>query len=207
MFSSLEADPLLHSAYREAEARVPVVPRTVLRLHKAYDLGCEEIAHRLGIDSMAPLACVAEALGMISSMLDGYKPRRMRSATIAFAEDELHRRHRIYCEDHFRVMGIPDPIAWTKKSDDDDLTIATALLYAAPPDAREAACLFFADRLTLSQIARRTRTMRQIVERRLIGLIEQAEGAPANFECWLYTLGQQSENDAPRCEQSELGNA
>lgn len=197
MFSSLEADPLLHSAYREAEARVPVVPRTVLRLLKAHDLGCAEIAHRLGIDSMAPLACVAEALGMISSMLDGNKPRRLRSATIAFAEDELHRRHRIYCENRFRAMGIRGSIAWTKKPDNDDLTIATALLYAAPPDAREAACLFFADRLTLSQIARRTRTMRQIVERRLSGLIEQAECAPANFESWLFTLGQKSQIDAP----------
>lgn len=201
MFSSLEADPLLDSAYREAEARVPVVPRTVLRLHKAHNLGCAEIAHRLMIDSIAPMACVAEALGMISTMLDGDKPRRLRSTTIAFAEDQLHRRHRIYCEDHLRVMGIPGPITWTNKPDEDDLTIATALLCAAPPKAREAACLFFAERMTLSQISRRTRTMRQIVERRLIGLIEQAEGAPANFESWLFALGQQGHIEAPRREQ------
>jgi DNA-directed RNA polymerase specialized sigma24 family protein len=191
MPASHDIDPGLEAAYRDALARLPVLSRVVLQLHQRDDLPFSEIAHRLSIDPVAVMAFVAEALGMVAAMLDGDRPRRWRAAQIVPAETDLRQRHRIYCEDRLRAMGIGRPITW-QKMDDDDLTVSIMLLRTLPQPLRKTAYLYFCDKLSLARIAARMRTAPGLVQRRMLDVFHRVENGPERFEDWLRNLGRSS---------------
>lgn len=188
MSSSPDPTAEMRAAYLDAVERLPVLSRVVLRMHQADDLPFEEIAHRLSIDMTAVMACIAEALGMIVAMLDGDKPRRWRAAQISPTERALRERHRRYCADRLRAMGIDKPVVWQRKTDD-DLTVAILLVETLPEPLRETVLLFSADKLTLDQIAARMAITRENVFERISSVLDLIEIGPKRFEDWLRTLG------------------
>ncbi len=157
-------------------------------MHQADDLAFEEIARRLSIDMTAVMACIAEALGMIVAILDGDKPRRWRAAQISPSERVLRERHRRYCTDRLRAMGIDKPVVWKRRMDD-DLTVAILLIETLPEPLRETVLLFSAEKLSLDQIAARMSITRENVFERMSSVLDVVENGPKRFEDWLRMLG------------------
>lgn len=183
-----ENDPELIAAYRDAAARLPVLTRVVFSLHRVDDLPYSEIARRLSIDYVAVVACISEALGMIAAILDGGQPRRWQAAQITPAEQALHERFRVYCEDSLRRLGIGSPIVW-KKIEDDDVAVMTAMLRSMPKHVQGVAGAYFGDRMTVAQVAAQTGLIPWIVRHRLHRLIEITHRGPETFEEWLRKCG------------------
>lgn len=178
----------MRAAYLDAVKRLPVLSRVILRMHQNDDLAFEEIARRLSIEMTAVMACLSEALAMIVAMLDGDRPRRWRTAQISPAERALRERHRHYCADHLRAMGIDRPVVWKRRMDD-DVAVAIVLIEALPESLRETVLLFSADKLTLDQIAAKMETTRETVVKRMSSVLDRIEIGPKRFEDWLRTLG------------------
>ncbi|EZP84331.1 RNA polymerase sigma factor [Novosphingobium resinovorum] len=178
----------MRAAYLDAVKRLPVLSRVILRMHQNDDLAFEEIARRLSIEMTAVMACLSEALAMIVAMLDGDRPRRWRAAQISPTERALRERHRRYCADHLRAMGIGKPVVWQRKMDD-DVAVAIVLIETLPEPLRETVLLFSADKLTLDQIAAKMGTTRETVFKRMSSVLDTIEIGPKRFEDWLRTLG------------------
>jgi DNA-directed RNA polymerase specialized sigma24 family protein len=188
MCSSPDTTADMRSAYLDAVQRLPVLSRVILRMHQNDDLAFEEIARRLSIEMAAVMACLSEALAMIVAMLDGERPKRWRAAQISPAERALRERHRRYCTDRLRAMGIDKPVMWKRRMDD-DVAVAIVLIDTLPEPLRETVLLFSAEKLSLDQIAERMETTREMVFRRMSSVLDVVETGPKRFEDWLLTLG------------------
>jgi DNA-directed RNA polymerase specialized sigma24 family protein len=188
MCSSPDTTADMRSAYLDAVQRLPVLSRVILRMHQNDDLAFEEIARRLSIEMAAVMACLSEALAMIVAMLDGDRPKRWRAAQISPAERTLRERHRRYCADHLRAMGIDKPVMWKRRMDD-DIAVTIVLIDTLPEPLRETVLLFSAEKFSLDRIAERMETTREMVFRRMSSVLDVVETGPKRFEDWLLTLG------------------
>lgn len=179
-----DADAERLAAYRTAVDRLPVLTRVIFLLVRLDALSYGEIARRLSIDAQAVETCLVEALGMIRMMLDGEPPRRRDDPRIALAEADLHRRHRVYCEEALRALRIASPIPWTGDGDDDQ-TLMRMIVAAMPPRVHATFLLHGVDRLSCTQIAERMGTFQWIVRHRMLRAIRHIARAPDRFEPWL----------------------
>ena len=178
----------MRSAYLDAVKRLPVLSRVILRMHQNDDLASEEIARRLSIEMTAVMACLSEALAMIVAMLNGDRPRRWRAAQISPAERALRERHRRYCANHLRGMGIKTPVMWKRRMDD-DVAVTIVLIDTLPEPLRETILLFSADKVSLDQIAARMGTTRNTVFERMSSVLDVVDTGPKRFEDGLRILG------------------
>ena len=145
--------------YEAAVDQLPPLTRLVFLLHRVDDLSYREIAARLTIDVRAVECCIAEALVMIGTFVDGDTPRRWRRKPLAQAEMALHQRHRAYCDRKLRFLRIR--VAWD--DDDDDQAIDQAMEAAMPPRLRAIVMLHrehmtpeaIADRMKIGKVAAR----------------------------------------------------
>jgi DNA-directed RNA polymerase specialized sigma24 family protein len=172
------------AAYAAAVDRLPVVSRVIFLLHRVDDLSYGQIAQRLSISSQSVQACVAEALGMIATIMDGDTPRRWRAKDIAPVEKELRRRYRISWEGRLQSLGHTQSLAWDSGRNDGAIVTA-ALLQTLPAPVLETFLLHQVDGLTYRQIARRMRTFPCIVRRRMLHAIRYLDQQPISFEQWL----------------------
>ena len=175
------------AAYRKAVDRLPVLTRVIFLLVRLDALSYDEIARRLSIDAQAVESCLVEALGMIRIMLDGQSPRRRDDPRIALAEADLHRRHRAYCEETLRALGIAGPVPWAEDGDDDQ-TLMRAVVAAMPPRVHATFILHGVERLSYAQIAERMGTFQWIVRHRMLRAIRHITRGPDRFEQWLRNL-------------------
>lgn len=172
------------AALEAAINRLPVLTREILLLSSIDGLPLTEIADRLAIDCLAVEACLAESLSMICAMLEGEAPRRWRCADIEPAERQLRQRHRDYCEQIMRRRGMGGAIIWDDDGDNDQ-SVARAMLEVIPARIREVFILNRVEGLRSAQIARRTRTFRWIIMRRMLSAIRTISRGPMPFEAWL----------------------
>jgi DNA-directed RNA polymerase specialized sigma24 family protein len=172
------------AAYAAAVDRLPVVTRVIFLLHRVDDLSYAQIAQRLSISSQSVQACVAEALGMIAAILDGDMPTRWRAGEIAPVERELRQRYRSSCEARLQALGYTGSLPWDSGRDD-RLIVTAALLQTLPAVVLETFLLDRVDGLTYRQIARRMRTFRCVVRRRMLHAIRHLDRQPITFEQWL----------------------
>ena len=172
------------AAYRNAVDRLPVLTRVIFLLVRLDALSYDEIALRLSIDAQAVESCLVEALGMIRIMLDGAEPRRRNDPRIALAEADLHRRHRAYCEERLRALGITGPVPWTDHGDD-DRTLMQMIVAAMPPRVYDTFFLNRVEQLSYAQISKRMGTFQWIVRHRMLRAIRHIMRGPNRFEQWL----------------------
>lgn len=172
------------AAYRKAVDRLPALTRVIFLLARLDALSYDDIARRLSIDAQAVESCLAEALSMIRMMLDGEPARRRDDPRIAFAEVDLHRRHRAFCEERWRALGIAGSIPWTE-DDDDDQTLLRAIITTMPPRVHDTFILNRVEQLNHARIAERMGTFQWIVRRRMLRAIRHIMQGPDRFEKWL----------------------
>ncbi|AMK20425.1 hypothetical protein K663_20343 (plasmid) [Sphingobium sp. MI1205] len=175
------------AAYAGAMARLPVVTRVIYLLHRLDDLPYEEIAVRLSIEPSAIEACVAEALAMITVMLDGETTERRKAAEIERAESALQIRYRAYCEKTLHELGITGIILWDGDVVDDQ-AVKQMLLSSMPEHWRNTFILNSVEGLSYAEIAKRRRTLQWVVRRHVLGAIRHIAKGPLGFECWLKDL-------------------
>ncbi|NJS13645.1 MAG: hypothetical protein HC788_02295 [Sphingopyxis sp.] len=167
--------------YEAAVDELPPLTRLVFLLHRVDDLSYGQIADRLAITTRAVECCIAEALVMIGSFVDGDTPRRWRRKPLAQAETELRQRHRVYCERRLRLMGIR--IAWDNGGDDDQ-AVSQIMVRAMPRSVRETFMLH-RDHLTREQIASRMKIDQWAVRWRMLCITGYFALWPKTFEEWL----------------------
>ena len=172
------------AAYRKAADRLPVLTRVIFLLVRLDALSYDEIARRLSIDARTVESCLVEAIGMIRIMLDGAESRRRNDPRIALAEVDLHRRHRAYCEERLRTLGITGPVPWTDHGDDDQ-TFMRVIVAAIPPRVHDTFILNRVEQLSYAQIAERMGTFQWIVRHRMLRAIRHIARGPDRFEPWL----------------------
>ena len=172
------------AVYEAAVDELPPLTRLVFLLHRVDNLSYREIANRLAIEVRAVECCIAEALVMIGTFVDGETPRRWRRKPLAQAETELRQRHRAYCERRVRLLGIR--IAWDDDGDDDQ-TVSQVMLRTMPQPLRETLALR-RDHLTCEQIAARMNISRWVVRWRMRGVAGYLMLKPKAFEEWLYSM-------------------
>lgn len=184
MADAPELDAERLAAYRKAIGRLPVLTRVIFLLVRLDALSYDEIARRLSIDAQAVESCLVEALGMIRRMLDGDTPSRRDDPRIALAEAGLHRRHRAYCEEALRALGIASPVPWTDHGDDDQ-TFMRVIVAAMPPRVHATFILHGVEGLSYARIAERMGTFQWIVRHRMLRAIRLITRGPDQFEPWL----------------------
>ena len=179
------------AAYRNAVDRLPVLTRVIFLLVRLDALPYDEIARRLSIDAQAVESCLVEALGMIRRILDGDTPSRRDDPRIALAEADLHRRHRAYCKEALRALGIVGPVPWAEDGDNDQ-TLMRMIVAAMPPRVHATFILHSVDRLSYARIAERMGTFQWIVRHRMLRAIRHIALRPSTFEEWLKDLAGRS---------------
>ncbi|WP_082718595.1 sigma factor-like helix-turn-helix DNA-binding protein [Sphingobium sp. TB-6] len=167
---------------------LPALMGEIFLLCRDDDLSFAEIAGRLSIDALAVQACLAEALAMVATVMDGEKPSRSQNANIEPAERALRQRHRAYCEQALRIRGRREIIAWGD-AEDDDLLVRQAVLATMPVQVREAFLLNRLEGLSYADIARRQRTFKWIVRRRMLRAIRAIAQSPLSYADWLKEQG------------------
>ena len=170
--------------YEAALGQLPPLTRFVFLLNRVDDLSYRQIADRLGIETRAVECCMAEALAMIATFVDGSTPLRWRRKPLALAETDLRQRHRAYCERRLHLLGIR--IAWDDDGDDDQ-TVGQIMLRAMPPSLRETLALQ-RDHPTCEQMATRMNISRWGVRWRLLVVAAYFTLKPRAFEDWLYSM-------------------
>jgi hypothetical protein len=86
--------PALLQEYRAAVDRLPVLTRVVFILSAAHDITLAEISRRFSIHHVIVQDCLAEALFILATILDGGTPGHRKREGIAIAEAALLRRYR-----------------------------------------------------------------------------------------------------------------
>lgn len=167
--------------YEAAVDQLPSLTRLVFLLHRVDDLSYREIAARLKIEVRAVECCIAEALVMIGTFVDGDTPRRWRRKPLAQAETQLHQRHRAYCERKLRLLRVS--VNWSDGRDDDQ-AISHAMMRAMPLPLREI-FLLHRDHLTCEQIGNRRSISRWVVRWWIFCLDGYYILWPMSFEEWL----------------------
>ena len=167
--------------YEAAVAELPPLTRLVFLLHRVDDLSYREIADRLAIEVRAVECCIAEALVMIGTFIDGDTPRRWRRKPLAQAETKLRQRHRAYCERKLRLLRVS--VVWGNFGYDDQ-TVSQAMVQVMPPPLREV-FLLHRDHLTCEEIASRMTMRRWVVRWWMFCLYGYFTLWPDTFEEWL----------------------
>ncbi|WP_161734960.1 hypothetical protein [Sphingobium yanoikuyae] len=134
---------------------------------------------------MAVRCFIAEALSMVSAILDGEEAHRKGGAAIALAEAALRERYRGYCEAHMSARGLAGTIEWEPGNADDTETVMRAILYTLAPAVRETFVLNRVSRLSYAEIARSMGTFQWVVRRRMLAAIRRIAQGPHSFEIWL----------------------
>lgn len=166
--------------YEAAVDQLPSLTRLVFLLHRVDDLSYREIAARLTIEVRAVECCIAEALVMIGTFVDGDTPRRWRRKPLAQAETQLRQRHRAYCERKLRLLRVG--VVWG--GDDDDQAVSQAMMRVMPLPLREI-LMFHREHLTPEQMASRMKTRRWVVRWWVFCLDGYFTLWPKTFEEWL----------------------
>lgn len=169
------------AVYEAAVDELPPFTRLVFLLHRVDDLSYKEIANRLAIEVRAVECCIAEALVMIGTFVDGETPRRWRRIPLARAETELRQRHRAYCERKLRFLRIS--VVWGDDGDDDQ-AVSQAMMRVMPPPLREI-LVYYRDNLTAEQMTSRMKARRWVVRWWMFCLDGYFMLWPKTFEEWL----------------------
>lgn len=177
-------DGTVAAVYKTALNRMPVLTREIFLLCRIDNLSFTEIASRLCIDIQAVEACLSEGLVMIVHMLHGESFSRWRADEIEPAERQLRQRHRDYCEQIMRRRGMGGAIIWNDDGENDE-SVARAMLDVMPARVREVYILNRVEGLSYGQIARRKRTFRWIIMRRMLNATRTISRGPMPFEAWL----------------------